>query len=1076
MSTYSSKMGNVLRKSESNEPHGEADRKKNIGKDPLQNTQLHGYPERKAFSKKEANQICNASRSAASVRKEPTSLVNSHQKSTKENMTKKKKSDTNSDTLIDLQQICTRLNSVKRSMKNNNLTTAQRNEIDKTLELSESLIQEIRHSMYACTLSNSNVSGSIQSTNVPTELEHLINKRVVLNGELKELKHKIIILEKSSVKCYESQDHDSYKMIRKICSLFQKCLPENKAIGATERKDILKKISEISERLEKKFDQQKIENKNSDQNQIVKVDYVETDGSSFCQNFSKLSIKPIESEIVQCDINNRCEDKWNEKKSNEDERMQNANEYENGCMADQKYDPKFCELDEMSNKLEDSNNVRRSIHKKKETVIKEQPQDSDHSAEKNSDFKIRNGNQQEVSGTQSEHKVTQEAISIREVGLDQLKESNYIDTDKNNLNEVFSESESSSVEVEILSKVEQSSCRRDKTSNEMKLKQIGKRRDEIKSEIDSFIGIPTDPKFYELKEYSVRLLLEMDDLSFPKGSELHSRKRELLQEVYKYTDILEKKAEMFLFVKTVEDHISYFIKHFDQFKTSRNQLKAIEKKLNHFKSELDKLDPEKNLEDRKQRCIEQINSLNKAVCEEYRKIRALDLTSLKNIEDDISYFNTNFDQLEKSEENLKKVENTLNYFESILNRLDPENYLEDRKRRCIEQITNLKKAVSEGYRKIRALDLTSLKNIEDHISYFNRNFDQLKKSEENLKEVENTLNYLESDLNKLDPENNLEDRKRRCIEQINNLKKNVGEEYRKMRAFELTSETKNIDSDKLVVDVDRKQNLSEALPSETNGPICSGDSKLSNRIHSGSEQCHLTENELNETIQTTNTISNENQIAKKFPSRTEQENVQNVSTVEVSNSNPSHQELNVRETHPIENAEMNASNTSEVVENPSEEILNEVEKEISKAISKINSFDEYDAREDYRLMKDFLLNLLEKLEEVNIENNECNTRVNELKCSIPNVIIHVEREISALMNISFIENKLWQHFQNINSITGENINEMRDYLLYLSDLLFKFPCQNNDGRRRIMKCHYNIQFFFLEIDRRTQILYQSIES
>nr|XP_023020143.1 uncharacterized protein LOC111508768 [Leptinotarsa decemlineata] len=987
-------MGNVLRKSEINEPHGEADRKKNIGKDPLQNTQLHGYPKRKASSEKEANQICNASRSAASVRKESTSLVNSHQKSTKENMTKKK-SDTNSDTLIDLQQICTRLNSVKRSMKNNNLTTAQRNEIDKTLELSESLIQEIRHSMYACTLSNSNVSESIQSTNVPTELEHLINKKVVLNGELKEIKHKIIILEKSSVKCYESQDHDSYKMIRKICSLFQKCLPENKAIGATERKDILKKISEISERLEKKFDQQKIENKNSDQNQIVKVDYVETDGSSFCQNFSKLSIKPIESEIVQCDINNRCEDKWNEKKSNEDERMQNANEYENGCMADQKYDPKFCELDEMSNKLEDSNNVRRSIHKKKETVIKEQPQDSDHSAEKSSDFKIRNGNQQEVSDSQSEHKVTQEAISIREVGLDQLKESNYIDTDQNNLNKVFSESESSSVEVEILSKVEQISCRRNKTSNEMKLKQIEKRRDEIKSEIDSFIGIPTDPKFYELKEYSVRLLLEMDELSFPKGSELHSRKRELLQEVYKYTDILEKKAEMFRFVKTIEDHIRYFIENFDQFKISRDDLKGIGKKLNHFKSELDKLDPEKNLEDRKQRCIEQINSLNKAVCEEYRKIRALDLTSLENIEDRISYFNRNFDPLEKSEENLKKVENTLNYFESVLNKLDPENYLGDRKRRCIEQ--------------------------------------------------------------------------------INNLKKNVGEEYRKMRALELTSETKNIDTDEIVVHVDKKQNLSETLSNETNEPIYSADTKLSNEIHSGSQQCHLTENELNETIQTMDTISIENQLGK-FPSRTEQEHVQNVSKVEVSHSNPSYQVFDVRETHSIENVEINASNTSEVVDNPSVEILTEVEKEATEAISKIRLFDEYDAREDYRLMTDFLLNLSKKLEQVKIDNIESDKRINELKCSIQNVIIYVEQEMSALMNISFIESELWRHFENIDSITGENINEIRDYVLYLSDLLWKITCQNNDGRRRIMKCYNDIQFFFEEIDRKTQILYQSIET
>ncbi|KAG5862389.1 hypothetical protein JTB14_015633 [Gonioctena quinquepunctata] len=76
----------------------------------------------------------------------------------------------------------------------------------------------------------------------------------------------------------------------------------------------------------------------------------------------------------------------------------------------------------------------------------------------------------------------------------------------------------------------------------VKLDQIAMKKDEIKKEIDKFEGIDSDAKFQELSEYSLRLILEMDDLNLLRGGDLYNKRIKMLKEVLQYSDLLEKKA------------------------------------------------------------------------------------------------------------------------------------------------------------------------------------------------------------------------------------------------------------------------------------------------------------------------------------------------------------------------------------------------------------------------------------------------------------------------------------------------------------------------------------------------------
>ncbi|KAG5869748.1 hypothetical protein JTB14_018078 [Gonioctena quinquepunctata] len=76
----------------------------------------------------------------------------------------------------------------------------------------------------------------------------------------------------------------------------------------------------------------------------------------------------------------------------------------------------------------------------------------------------------------------------------------------------------------------------------VKLDQIAIKKDEIKKEIDKFEGIDSDAKFQELSEYSLRLVLEMDDLNLLRGGDLYNKKIKMLKEVLQYSNLLEKKV------------------------------------------------------------------------------------------------------------------------------------------------------------------------------------------------------------------------------------------------------------------------------------------------------------------------------------------------------------------------------------------------------------------------------------------------------------------------------------------------------------------------------------------------------
>ncbi|KAG5873049.1 hypothetical protein JTB14_010532 [Gonioctena quinquepunctata] len=85
---------------------------------------------------------------------------------------------------------------------------------------------------------------------------------------------------------------------------------------------------------------------------------------------------------------------------------------------------------------------------------------------------------------------------------------------------------------------------------------------EIKEEIDKFEGIDSDAKFQELSEYSLRLILEMDDLNLLRGGDLYNKKIKMLKEVLQVSDLLEKKAMENEF-KDVKARIVNFQNKFD---------------------------------------------------------------------------------------------------------------------------------------------------------------------------------------------------------------------------------------------------------------------------------------------------------------------------------------------------------------------------------------------------------------------------------------------------------------------------------------------------------------------------------
>ncbi|KAJ8923157.1 hypothetical protein NQ315_001711 [Exocentrus adspersus] len=75
------------------------------------------------------------------------------------------------------------------------------------------------------------------------------------------------------------------------------------------------------------------------------------------------------------------------------------------------------------------------------------------------------------------------------------------------------------------------------------LRKIEEKFQTLKPQIESFTGVTSDNKFYELDENSIKLILKMDKLDFERGSESHTKKIELLKEIYNYGDLLDQRAK-----------------------------------------------------------------------------------------------------------------------------------------------------------------------------------------------------------------------------------------------------------------------------------------------------------------------------------------------------------------------------------------------------------------------------------------------------------------------------------------------------------------------------------------------------
>ncbi|KAG5885236.1 hypothetical protein JTB14_002664 [Gonioctena quinquepunctata] len=158
-----------------------------------------------------------------------------------------------------------------------------------------------------------------------------------------------------------------------------------------------------------------------------------------------------------------------------------------------------------------------------------------------------------------------------------------------------------------------------KDENKIKLHRIEKRRDEIKQEIDRFEGTTSDPKLHELIEYSVRLILEMDDLSLERGSDLQNKKIALLKEVYQYSDILAKKAQEKEF-EQVETYINDIQENFEYHTNSEN-LKKSKGKIEKVRMRLNGINASIDSQQRKSGLMKMINNIEKILEDTEQKER-----------------------------------------------------------------------------------------------------------------------------------------------------------------------------------------------------------------------------------------------------------------------------------------------------------------------------------------------------------------------------------------------------------------------------------------------------------------------
>nr|XP_023020142.1 daple-like protein [Leptinotarsa decemlineata] len=168
-----------------------------------------------------------------------------------------------------------------------------------------------------------------------------------------------------------------------------------------------------------------------------------------------------------------------------------------------------------------------------------------------------------------------------------------------------------------------------------RLDKIERGLDELRSEIENFVGTTSDNKFYELDECAIRIILKINDMgTFPEGGELYNKKVKLSEEAMHCSKMLSQRANETEELINFERRISDIENNFDHYTKSTKDLEKLAEHIEIVKRDLQKTNFNKNLRERKQSCVEQIDNVVKKIDErnDNEKVEATDSKTSMNIE------------------------------------------------------------------------------------------------------------------------------------------------------------------------------------------------------------------------------------------------------------------------------------------------------------------------------------------------------------------------------------------------------------------------------------------------------------
>ncbi|KAJ8986124.1 hypothetical protein NQ317_005594 [Molorchus minor] len=130
----------------------------------------------------------------------------------------------------------------------------------------------------------------------------------------------------------------------------------------------------------------------------------------------------------------------------------------------------------------------------------------------------------------------------------------------------------------------------------------------LKPEIENFVGTTSDNKFYELDESSIRLVLKMDKLQFSAGTDNHTRKINLLKEIYNYGDLLDRRAKETEDIIEIEREIYDIERNYERY-IRLNDVENLLDKISALRKKIKNTETNRNLMPRKLNCVKKVDAL-----------------------------------------------------------------------------------------------------------------------------------------------------------------------------------------------------------------------------------------------------------------------------------------------------------------------------------------------------------------------------------------------------------------------------------------------------------------------------------